>query len=172
MRSSTLAAALAASILAVGCVDVSPEEGQVGFTTRDSVLHLGADDARVVSTDGQLELALVGERVLMRMSDQAIARLKQELDTAKAASQAGVGSWIEKRVKGAVQKVMDKQMVMPVSSIADARYEQGEIRIILQGSKDPISFPGRGEAKAKAEFPREDAERFVEAVRAARERRT
>jgi hypothetical protein len=168
-----LAVLVVAGSLLAGCFDLQASDERPGFTAREPVLRLGAGDVRIVSTDGQLELALVGERVLMRMSDSAVARIRRDLDVSTAAVGGGVGDWIEKSVKGTVQGVLDRQMVMPVALIRSATYEGGEIRIRMRGSDEPLFFPGAGgQASTTAKFPPGEAERFVAAVEKARGRRT
>ena len=117
-------------------------------------------------------MAVVGEQVVMRMSDLAVQRIRRELDTTDAAT--GVGGWIERRVKGTVRTVLDKQLVLPVTAITDARYEEGELRLTLRGNGKAIRYPGAGGSgsQVNGHFAREDAERFVAALRAARERRS
>lgn len=172
MRLVSSLAPLLLGVLLAACSDASSHLEDAGIATRDSVLTLGAHDVRIVSTDGQFEMAVVGERVVMRMSDLAVQRIRRELDTAHAAP--GVGGWIERRVKGTVQRVLDKQMVMPVSAITDARYEDGELRLTLRGGGEAIHLPGAGgtDGRVNGRFARADAERFVAAIRAARERRS
>ena len=163
----------ALALALAGCVDTTPAEDRPGFAARDSVLQLREGDVRIVSTDGQLELAVLGDRVLMRMSDAAVAKLRRDLDTTAVASAEGVGSWVEKKVKGTVASVLDKQMVMPAALISEASYVDGEIRIRMRGSEEPMLFPGSGgQASTTARFAPGEAERFVAAVQAARSRRS
>jgi hypothetical protein len=167
---------LPAALLASGCFDAPLPDGSgdgPGIAARDSVLVLAANDVRIVSTDRQLELALVGERVLMRMSDEALRRVRQELDT-NSVTQSGAGAWIERKVKSTVQRALDKQLVIPVASIEDVRFENDEIRIFMRGDRSPVAFPGAVEGKvmAKSTFDEADAQKFVTAVKAAREQRS
>jgi hypothetical protein len=168
--------AMPALLLGAGCFDSLPDGSgdAVGIANRDSVLVLASSDVRILSTDRQLELALVGERVLMRMSDDALKRVKQDLDTTNISQANGAGAWIERRVKSTVQRALDKQLVIPVVAIEDVRFENDEIRIFMRGSRSPVSLPGgiEGKVAAKSTFNAADAEKFVTAVKAARAQRS
>lgn len=112
----------------VGCGDIQPTADAPGVTARDSSLALASGDVRIVTKDGEFEMILVGTRVLMRLSDQAVAKVRADMAPAEAA-EGGVGGWIESTVKGKV-----------------------------------------GSRSAMGGFERAEAERFVAAVRAAKER--
>jgi hypothetical protein len=163
----TLVPALAA------CFDLRPTDERPGITDRAVTLPLGPNDLRIVSTDGGFELALVGSNVVMRLSDAGVAKLRRELSVSHA--DAGVGNWIEQKVKGAVQGLVDKQMLLPVAAIREARYEGGEIRLIAGGDGRDVRFFGSsedhgGDGSVMGRFAPRDAERFVAAVRAAKAR--
>lgn len=155
--------------LAAACGDVAPTDETPGLVARDSVLVLGDRDVRIVTEDGEYEMALVGERVVMRFSDQALAKLGSQLRPGEA---SGVGGWIEGQVKGTVRSLLHKQMVLPVAAIDEARYENGEIRLLMRDGMRNFSFMGEvnqdGRPSLMSRFAREDAERFVAAVRAAK----
>ena len=155
------------------CFDLRPTDDRPGITARAATLPLGPNDVRIVSTDGGFELALVGTNVVMRLSDVQVARLRRELSVDRA--DAGVGNWIEQKVKGAVQDLVDKQMLLPVAAIREARYEDGEIRIIAGGDGRDVRLFGTsdepgGTGSVMGRFAPRDAERFVAAVRAAKAR--
>ena len=155
------------------CFDLRPTDDRPGITKRATALPLGPQDVRIVSTDGGFELALVGTNVVMRLSDAGVARLRRDLSVNQA--DAGLGNWIEQKVKGAVQELVDKQMLLPVAAIREARYEGGEIRLIAGGDGRDVRFLGSsddhgGNGSVMGRFAPRDAERFVAAVRAAKAR--
>jgi hypothetical protein len=155
------------------CFDLRPTDDRPGITERTAALPLGPNDVRIVSTDGGFELALVGTTVVMRLSDAGVARLRRELSVDHA--DVGVGNWIEQKVKGAVQGLVDKQMLLPVAAIREARYEGGEIRFIAGGDGRDVRFFGTSDdhgtnGSVMGRFAPSDAERFVAAVRAAKAR--
>ena len=173
MRARTALALITLVPSLAACVDLRPTDDRPGITERAVALPLGPNDVRIVSTDGGFELALVGTNVVMRLSDAGVARLRGEFSVDHAG--VGVGNWIEQKVKGAVQELVDKQMLLPVSAIRDARYEGGEIRLIAGGDGRDVHFfgssgDGGGNGSVMGRFAPRDAERFVAAVRAAKDR--
>ena len=159
-------------VAVAACGDIQPTEESPGVTARDSTLTLADADVRIVTRDGEFEMILAGTRVLMRLSDQAIAKVRADMGPAEASGD-GIGGWIERTVKGKVGQMLTKQMVIPVAAIEDARYEDGEIRLRMRGGTKPIAFFNKtdeGSRSAMAGFERDDAERFIAAVRAAKVR--
>jgi hypothetical protein len=67
--------------------------GKTGALVRGGDPPLGAGDVRVVSTDGALVLALVGDTVRMRLGDSVMTKVRRELDE-DADSAAGLGGLI------------------------------------------------------------------------------
>ena len=172
MRARTALALVTLVPSLAACFDMKPTAERPGITAR-MALPLGPDDVRIVSTDGGFELALVGTNVVMRLSDAGVAKLRRELSVNHA--DAGVGNWIEQKVKGAVQGLVDKQMLLPVAAIREARYEGGESRLIAGGDGRDVSFFGSsgdqgGTGSVMGLFAPRDAERFVAAVQAAKGR--
>lgn len=167
--------ALAAAVLALAaCFDLKPTEDTPGISDRQAALTLGPQDVRITTTDGDFELALVGRDVLMRFSDQMIAKLNRDLGP-QGQQASGIGGWIERTVKGNVQQMLNKQMVIPVNAIDEARYEDGEIRLLSKSDKGRFEFFGSNGRDPKSKsamsgFAPADAERFVAAVNAAKSR--
>jgi hypothetical protein len=125
---------------------------------------LGPGDVRVVSTDGNFILALVGDSVRMQLSDSLRSKVREEIDSSAG---GGVGGMIARTVSGAVSSAMGFVVRIPVTEIDDIRYEDGKIKFGTLG-KAKISMGG-GEGRDRqshAEFTRADGERFVAAVKA------
>ncbi len=137
--------------------------GDAGALVRGGDPPLGPGDVRVVSTDGALVLALLGDTVRMRLGDSVTAKLRREVE-AGADSASGFGGFVARTVKGAVGGAMAEAarfaVRVPVTEVRELRYEDGELRF---GSD-------RGRRKHKehtsARFAPDDAERFIRAVRA------
>jgi hypothetical protein len=121
---------------------------------------LGAGDVRVVSSDGGMVLALVGDTVRLRMGDSLLTKVRRDLD-AGADTVAGLGGFVARTVKGAVGGAMTEAaryaVLIPVAEVHDLRYEDGELR---------VNADRRNGTKSSARFARADAERFIGAVRA------
>lgn len=172
MRLRPLVALTAVALLAGACFDLKPSDDAPGITDRQPALALGPSDVQIVTRDGDFEMALVGTDVVMRFSDQAIAKMSRDLGP-QSQQASGVGGWIERTVKGNVQKMLNKQMMIPVSTIDEARYEDGEIRLLSKSDKGRFEFFSShkdGSKSVMKGFAPADAERFVAAVNAAKSR--
>lgn len=162
-----LAAALAAA--ACGRGDRSAERAKAPsavFTHRDSVLPLGDGDVRIVNTDSSVELALVGQRIVMRFADKTIAKIRAKTDTSTVKDSGFSGS-LERLVKGTVQKALEQQAEYPLSAVREARYENGEIVLDVGGGTPKLFQQTKVDNKPVMKtFAPADAERFVAAVKA------
>ena len=156
---------LAAGAVLTACrrdADRAPEN--VRLAGRDSALTLGAGDVAIVNTDSSVEMAVVGQSIVVRLSDKTMNRIRQETDTA-AVRDSGIGGSIERLVKSTVRSALNRQVTYPVSQVNDARYENGEIKLIVDG-RQPALFTNTkvGGRRLMESFRPEDAERFVTAV--------
>ncbi len=135
-------------------------------TTKAGLPPLKAGDALIVTEDGGIDLALVGDTVSSGLSQQTLAKARQETDTA-AVKGSGLGSFIEKTVKSSVQGALGTRVTFPLSEVKDARYTNGRIEFDWNG-KEPGAFYGakvNGKPLMESFSPAE-AQRFVDAVNA------
>jgi hypothetical protein len=127
---------------------------------------LAAGDIRITSTDGGIDLAMIGDSISGGLSLATLAKVRQKTDTG-AVTGTGFGASIEKMVKASVQNAIGTRMGVPVSSVKDVRYD-GQRLVFDWNGKAPTDF-----AKARvnnkdvmASFSADDAQRFVDAVHA------
>ena len=122
---------------------------------------LGPGDVRVVSTDGALVLAVIGDTVRARLGDSVVRKVEREM--AAGADTAGFGGFVARTVKGAVSGAMSAAshfaLRVPVAEIRDVEYHDGRLRF-RTGPKNTTT----------ARLNAEDAERFIAAVRARQQR--
>jgi hypothetical protein len=150
--------------------DPAPPATEPALTARRDTAVAADGDVLITSRGGEVELGLLGERVVMRLADAQLAKVRRDLDTAGAGAKRGLGGMIERTVKGSVQSMLAKQIEVPVNQVEDVRYEGGEIRFRLK--HDPVvSFNSVkvNKQNALSSFAPADAERFVAAVRARKE---
>jgi hypothetical protein len=127
---------------------------------------LGAGDVRIVTTNGGIDLALIGDSISSGLSPAAIRKVRQETDTAKVTG-TGFGSQIEKMVKGSVQGAIGTRMSFPISAVREVRYD-GE-KLVFDWNGEPrrtfeaVKIDGK---PMLASFSPEDAKRFADAVNA------
>src|SRR5215208_381837 len=95
---------------------------------------LAAGDVRIVTTNGGIDLALIGDSISSGLSPEALRKVREETDTAKVHG-TGFGADIEKMVKGTVQGAVGKRMAFPLSEVRAARYD-GE-RIVFEWTGEP-----------------------------------
>ena len=123
-------------------------------------------DVRIVTTDGGVDLALIGDTISTGLSPQALAKVRQETDTAKVHG-TGFGAEIEKMVKGTVQGAIGTRVVFPISEVREVRYD-GE-KLVFEWAGTPRKLFDQTKVNGKpllASFAPDDARRFADAVNA------
>lgn len=139
------------------------DPGRVG--QRDSLV-LGPGDVMITNRDSSVDLALVGQKIVVRLSDKTMEKVRRETDTS-AVKDSGFGGSIERLVKRTVQSTLGQQFDYSLSDVRDARYENGAIVLDVNG-KEPrlLANTKVGGEKVMESFRPEDAQRFVAAVNA------
>src|SRR5215204_1988769 len=141
---STKSIVVAAALLAGACSskpedrarDEAPDGGVTISKTSVPVSDdsLRAGDVRIVTTDGSVDLALIGDSISSGLSPTALRKVRAETDTAKV-SGTGFGASIEKMVKGTVQGAIGARVSFPASAVREARYD-GE-NIVFEWAGEP-----------------------------------
>ncbi len=127
---------------------------------------LAAGDARIVTTNGGIDLALIGDSISTGLSPQALNTVRAETDTASV-SGTGFGAELEKMVKGTVQGAVGKRVGFPISEVREVRYD-GE-KLVFEWTDKPRTLLDNTKINGKpllASFAPEDARRFADAVNA------
>jgi hypothetical protein len=129
---------------------------------------LAAGDMRILNRDGSVQLILQGPNILAGLSDQTVAKVKSELERSATDDTAGLGGAIAQMVKSTVASNIGKQVVYPVRDIRDIRLEDGQVVIIRNdGSRSELFGNVKKDRESLSKsFDPDEAERFVEAVRA------
>jgi hypothetical protein len=138
----------------------APDTG--GFST-DS---LGPGEVRIVTADSGVDLVLAHDSISGGLSQKTLATVRQSVDTAAVKSTGFAGS-LEKIVKSSVSSAIGHRVAVPLSEVKDVRYEGGKLQFAWNG-KPPRLFENTKENQKPVleSFRPEDAQRFVEAVRA------
>lgn len=158
-----ITAALGAALMLGGC-SIGGDDATVA--QRDSIT-LGAGDVRITSEQGNIDLMLVGDQILVALSDSALGEVRRGTDTTDLAGQSGVGANIEKFVKSTVQNALAKTVAYPVSGVRDARVVDGRIELDYRdGEFELLENSEVDDTPLLASFSLGDAERFVAALRA------
>jgi len=129
---------------------------------------LGPGDLRIYNTDSSIDLVLVGDRILAGLSPKTIAKVKGELDNSASRDTNGLGGSISQIVKRSVAGAIGTHAAFPLSDIRDIRYENDQIVVDWNdgGSHELFGSTRVNGNRASNSFRREDALRFIEAVRA------
>jgi hypothetical protein len=127
---------------------------------------LGAGDIRIVTTNGGIDLALIGDSISSGLSPEALRKVKRETDTARVTG-SGFASQIEKMVKGSVQGAIGTRVSFPASAVREVRYD-GE-KLVFEWNGEPRRVFEQAKIDGKpllASFSPDDAKRFADAVNA------
>ena len=132
-------------------------------TSTDSLAH---GDVRIVTTSGQLDLALIGDSISSGLSPKAMREVRAETDTMRV-SGTGFGAEIEKMVKGTVQSAVGTRASFPISEVREVRYDGETLVFEWEGKPRKIFDQTKIDGKPfLASFAPEDARRFAAAVNA------
>ncbi|HEX7980336.1 MAG TPA: hypothetical protein VF461_17150, partial [Gemmatimonadaceae bacterium] len=127
---------------------------------------LGAGDIRIVTTNGGIDLALIGDSISSGLSPEAIRKVRRETDTASVTG-TGLGAQIERMVKGKVQGAVGTRVSFPVSAVREVHYD-GE-KLVFEWNGEPRKVFEQAKIDGKpllASFAPADAKRFADAVNA------
>jgi len=129
---------------------------------------LGPGDIQIFDTDSAVDLTLRGDKIFAGLSPKIIAKVKGELADSLAGDTSGLGGSISQIVKRSVAGAIGTHAVFPLSEIRDIRYENEQIMVEWTdgGRHDLFGSTKVNGTKTSKSFRREDAMRFVQAVRA------
>jgi hypothetical protein len=126
-------------------------------------------DIRIYSTDSAVDLVLSGNNILAGLSPKTVAKVKQDLEKSTSRdTSGGLGASISQIVKSSVAGAIGTHASFPLSDIRDIRNDGGRIVVDWKsgGGHDLFGDTKVNGSKVSNAFSPEDAERFVEAVRA------
>ena len=129
---------------------------------------LSPGDLRIYNVDSTVDMVLKGDEILAGLSPKMIAKIQTELDTSASHDTSGIGASISQIVKKSVAGAIGTHAAFPLSDIRDIRYEGDQIVFEWKDGGKHQVFGGTkvNGGRVSNSFRREDAERFVEAVRA------
>lgn len=128
---------------------------------------LAPGDMRIYNRDSSVDLILAGNNILAGLSPKTIAKVKDAVNEKTAGETTGFGGSIAQIVKSSVASAIGTHASFPVSEISDIRYEHNTIVFDWKNGDKHELFSNTkvdGE-KVSRTFEREDAERFIEAVK-------
>ena len=156
-------ALLAAAILLAACSRGARDDAPRSEST-PSVPAAG--DLRIQNTTGQLDLALTGDTISAGLAGDVLDKARHATDSASV-SGTGMGSAFERMVKSSVQNLVTSRVRFPVSAVKDVRYRDGAIEFDWYDRPPRLLEQTKVNKKPFLEsFSPEDAQRFVQAVKA------
>jgi hypothetical protein len=124
------------------------------------------------TTDGNVEMALRGDRVQLGLSDKVLGQVRDRLAADSAGSSSGaLGGMIKGIVRSSVQGALATRMEYPLDEIEEISYDGTRLRLVVRGKGPQLDHADVNHRPLMESFAPEDARRFVEAVRAAKARR-
>jgi hypothetical protein len=164
MRAIVRFTAISALALAAACRGGDDSYASVAT---DEPVQLGEGDVRITSRDGAVDLMLVGDRIIVGLSDSALEEIREQTDTTALEGDGGFGASIERFVKAKVQTTLAKRFDYPVSDLRDVSYDRGRIVFEYEDGKKFNLLEGAksDDQPVLAAFSEEDSRAFVKAVR-------
>jgi hypothetical protein len=160
--------------LAVACGGDQPakDSASVQFSPESrEPSALAGNDVKITSTDGALVLSVIQDSVTIQLSDSLRASVKDDVreETSKI---SGAGAIIGNAVSAAVNTAMGFTVRVPARGVKNLRYENGDLRFDLENSIVTVngSDAKRSGSSNGGPFTPEDAQRFIDAVKAAQSR--
>lgn len=159
--------AMVALLAVVAACSIGDDDSDLNVSGETPV-QLGEGDIRITSRGGEVDLMLLGDRIVFGLSDSVLAEVRSKTDTTQLDADGGLGASIERLVKSTVQSALSKRVDYPLSDIEDVRYERGRIVFdyvdgasfkLIEGTKND-------DIPLLASFSEEDSKRFVAAVKA------
>jgi hypothetical protein len=129
---------------------------------------LGPGDLRIYNADSTIDLVLQGENILAGLSPKMVAQINAKIDTSTAKDTTGLGAGIASIVKKSVAGAIGTHAVFALADLRDIRYEDNQIVFDWADGRRRQMFENTNVngRKASRSFREEDAQRFIEAVRA------
>jgi hypothetical protein len=163
---------VASSVTLVTCGGSTPDPVHIASGDEAASAFANAS-VSIVSLDTVLRLAVVGDSVVMALSEDFRQSVTAKIETG-AGDRSGLGKVIASAVGAAVSQAVGITVTVPATSVRDLRYENGELRFDVDGgtqvnftSKDSSGAPQQGSG---GRFSEADALEFMDAVRAVQQR--
>lgn len=128
---------------------------------------LGPGDVQILTTDGNMDATLSGDKILVGLSPVMVAKIRGEMAKSDT-KDSGLGAVISDAVKSTVASAIGTHISYPLSNVREIVYDNGQLKLITKDG-DTHGLQGdskSGNTKRPAEYARADAERFIAAVNA------
>jgi hypothetical protein len=127
------------------------------------------EEVRILTQNGTVFMSLRGDEVVAGLSDSLREVVTKEMKREMSKSASGLGAMISGAVRSGVEKLLDKEITVPVSDIRDIDYRGNRIVIVYKDAnrKPMLDFETikNDDQSLLQQFSEEDARRLVDAVR-------
>jgi hypothetical protein len=128
---------------------------------------LGPGDLQILTTDGNFDVSLVGDKISAGLSPKMVAQVRDEM-AKETKNESGLGAVIAGAVKSGVASAIGIHVSWDLKTVKEVVYEDGKLKIIdKDGDTHGLSGDSKDNdkgSKEKAVFSKADAERFIAAV--------
>jgi hypothetical protein len=131
-----------------------------------SVAQLGPGDLQILTTDGNFDVTLQGNKISAGLSPKMQEQVKAEM-AKESANESGLGGIIAGAAKSAVASAIGIHVSWDLANIREVRFRDGKLTIIdKDGDTHGLSESNKNgrDGKEGAKFDAADAERFIAAV--------
>ena len=128
---------------------------------------LGPGDVQILTIDGQMDATLSGDKILVGLSPATVAKVKADL-AKQSGPDSGLGAVISSAVKSTVASAIGTHISFAVRDVKEIEYKNGQLTLIMNNG-DTHGLQGdskNGNKKEPAEYSKDDAARFIDAVNA------
>lgn len=128
---------------------------------------LGPGDVQILTTDGQMDATLSGDKILVGLSPATIAKVKADM-AKKSGPDSGLGAVISNAVKSTVASAIGTHISYAIRDVREIEYKNGQLTLIMNdGDTHGLQGDSKdGNTKRPAEYSKDDAARFIDAVTA------
>jgi hypothetical protein len=138
------------------------------MTSTATATHLGPGDVQIFNVDSSVDIILAGTKINAGLSPRVVAKVRGELAKETEKDTSGFGGAIAQLVKEQVADKIGTRVVYDIDAIQDIHYRDPSIVIEWKHGGEERLF---GSVKVDGDkntnrFRREEAERFIAAVKA------
>ena len=151
----------ALSLGACASDEAAPPSESVSDTVAAEQSPLDGDPVMsIVAEDGSIELGLTDAVLYGRLTEQAAAEVRSELE--KQQDEGGLGGFIAGAVSGAVSGAITTPIQFPLEDIEDVRYEDERLQITFVDGTSGLDLDINGKGIDR-QFSPDDARDFADA---------
>lgn len=132
--------------------------------------HVDPREVRIVTNNRAAFMALRDDHIVAGLTDSLRKHIEQEMNREVARERSGVGAKIAQSVVSGVNRLLEKELEIPVSDVRDIHYNGHRIVIQYRGRREKRvlnleNIKTDGDRTLLEQFSEADARRFVDAVK-------